>query len=91
MLDWILNLVGIDWEWVRMVLWVVGGFLLLIALAVSLYVIKTIMSPIIPFAQWLFGYKPGERPNDVTAGLIYGLRMSAWASIFATVIWYYFH
>jgi hypothetical protein len=49
----------------------------LIAAAAGMYVIRAVAAPLLQVAQWMVAYTPGERPNDVVAGLIFGLRMLA--------------
>ena len=66
---------------------VVGAALAVVALAAFVYAAKTAFGPLATVLQWLFAYTPGERPNDVVAGLSFGARMLAWAALVAAVAW----
>ena len=67
-------------EWLpylKTILLVIIVMLGLIGVAVAMYVIRGVTAPLLQVAQWMVAYTPGERPNDVVAGLIFGLRMLA--------------
>ncbi len=66
---------------------VVVAVLAVIALAALVYAVKTALGPLAAVLRWLFAYTPGERPNDIVAGLIFGARMLAWAALVAVVVW----
>ena len=51
---------------------VVVAVLAVIALAGIVYAVKTALGPLAAVLRWLFAYTPGERPNDIVAGLIFG-------------------
>ena len=67
--------------------WILGAALAVIALAALVYAAKTAFGPLATLLGWLFAYTPGERPNDIVAGLSFGARMLAWASVVGAVVW----
>lgn len=68
-----------------------GVLLALGALALVMYVSKTAFGPFVKVVCWMFSYTPGTKPNDIVAGISFGGRMLAWASLIALVVWFIFH
>ena len=53
-----------------------------------MYAAKTAFGPLAAALRWLFAYTPGERPNDIVAGISFGARMLAWAALVGAVVWF---
>jgi hypothetical protein len=66
---------------------IVGILLAVIALAAAAYAVKAVFGPLMTALQWLFAYAPGERPNDVVAGISFAARMLAWSAVVAVAVW----
>lgn len=62
----------------------VGG---VIALAAVVYILRTTFDPLIRIVHFMIAYSPGTRPNDLLAGLAYGVRLTAWAGILGSGMW----
>jgi hypothetical protein len=77
--------------YLQTVLWVAGLTLFFIAAAATVYIAKTTFGPVLVIVRWMFDYRPGERPNDIVAGLSIGARMLAWAAIIGLVTWFFLH
>jgi hypothetical protein len=67
---------------------IVGAALAIVALAAAAYAAKTAFGPLAAVLQWLFAYAPGERPNDVVAGISFAARMLAWSALVGAVVWF---
>jgi hypothetical protein len=81
----VLNALAAHWDDIALA----GGAVLgLVALAAAVYVLKTAFAPFAAVLRWLFACRPGERPNDVVAGISLGARMLVWAAAVAAVVWF---
>jgi hypothetical protein len=69
---------------------VIGVAIGLIGAAATVYMAKTTFGPLLVVLQWMFAYKPGERPNDIVAGISFGARMLVWAALISLVVWFLF-
>jgi hypothetical protein len=69
--------------------WVAGIALALITLACIVYVAKTAAEPFLVVLKWMFAHTPGERPNDIVAGISFGGRILVWAMLVALVVWFF--
>lgn len=63
----------------------------LIAAAAAVYTANTAFGPVLVVVRWMFAHSPGERPNDIVAGISFGGRMLAWALLVGVLIWVLFH
>ena len=63
-----------------------GAALAVIALAALVYAAKTAFGPLATLLGWLFAYTR-RKANDIVAGLSFGARMLAWASVVGAVVW----
>jgi len=77
--------------YVKPIAWAIGLALGLVAAAAGIYVVRTVFGPLWRVVQWMFAYKPGERPGDLAAGIIFGARMLAWAGLVGMAVWYLVH
>lgn len=77
--------------YLKAVAWVIGLTLGLIAAAAGMYVVRTVVGPLWRVFQWMFAYKQGERPGQLVAGIIYGVRMLAWAGAIGMAVWFLVH
>ncbi len=67
--------------------WVIGVALALIAAAAAVYTVKTAFGPLLVILRWMFAHTPGEKPNDIVAGISFGGRMLAWAALVGLLVW----
>jgi hypothetical protein len=64
--------------------------LVILAIGVGVYVLRTVMGmlrPVVAIVFWLFGVRPGERPGDLAAGVAMGLRLLVWVGIVGASFW----
>ncbi len=73
--------------YLKIVAWAIGVALGLIALAATMYVLRTALGPLWRFVQWMFGHTPGERPGELVEGIAFGARMLVWSGLIGVTVW----
>jgi hypothetical protein len=75
--------------YVKLFALVIGVSAVVCALAAVAFILKSVFGPLIAVLQWLFGYRPGQRPGDIPAGLSHGLRLMTWSVLVGIVLWWF--
>jgi hypothetical protein len=75
-------------EGILFVLMFFQWFMILVALAVVVFLAKTLLGPLWRAGQFLAGHDP-KNPGEIAQGITHGLRLLAWGAVVAGV-WYFF-
>jgi hypothetical protein len=64
------------------------GVVILVALGLVTYILRTTLGPFVRVAQWLSWYTPGQRPHPVLLGISHGIRLVIWATVLGLGLWF---
>src|SRR5437660_1248759 len=62
--------------------------LLVLAIGVGSYILRTACAPLIRILQWMFWHRPGETRNAVVVGIAHGSRLMLWGVLLGLGMWF---